>query len=285
MDIRSLDANRGTVSTQSGDLSYLDVGHGPVALFVHGIGTNAYLWRHVIAAFAPERRCVAIDLPLHGRSPVRDDQDLSLNGLADVLEDFCAALGLNELDLVANDTGGAIAQVFAVRAPQRLRTLTLTNCDTQDNLPPEEFRPVVELATRGQLAPIAGQLVANLDLARASALGQGYQHPERVSDQILRGYLEPVFGTALAARHFERLLVAQDDADLRAIEPELKQLTVPTLVVWGTGDPNFALRWAYWLRDTIPGVTEVVEVADAKLFFPDERPDDLIPHLRRHWAR
>jgi hypothetical protein len=44
------------------------------------------------------------------------------------------------------------------------------------------------------------------------------------------------------------------------------------------------LRWAYWLRDTIPGVTEVVEIDGARLFFPDERAADLVPHLQRHWA-
>ena len=54
--------------------------------------------------------------------------------------------------------------------------------------------------------------------------------------------------------------------------------------VWGTGDPNFGVEWAYRFRDAVPGVTEVVEVPGAKLFFPDERPGDLLPHLRRHWA-
>ena len=55
-------------------------------------------------------------------------------------------------------------------------------------------------------------------------------------------------------------------------------------LTFGTGDAFFDVKWAYWLRDTIPGVTEVVEVPGAKLFFPDERPEDLVPHLRRHWT-
>ncbi|MEV0050481.1 alpha/beta hydrolase [Saccharopolyspora shandongensis] len=84
---------------------------------------------------------------------------------------------------------------------------------------------------------------------------------------------------------FSRSLMAASltAADLMAIEPELKEFTVPTLVVWGTGDQNFALRWAYWLRDTIAGATEVVEVEGGKLFFPEERPADLVPHLLRFW--
>ncbi len=65
-------------------MSCLDVGSGPVALFVHGVGTNALLWHHIIDAFADDRRCVAIDLPLHGRTPAAPGQDFSLSALADV---------------------------------------------------------------------------------------------------------------------------------------------------------------------------------------------------------
>ena len=63
----------------------------------------------------------------------------------------------------------------------------------------------------------------------------------------------------------------------------LARLQVPTLIVWGTGDRAFRLKWAYWLRDTIPGATDVVEVDGARLFFPDERAAELTAALRRHW--
>src|SRR6266851_3103813 len=161
MQLTELEARRHAAAPRSGEISYIDVGTGPVALFVHGIATNAYLWRHVIGALAGQRRCIAVDLPLHGRSPVTAGQDLSVAALAAGLEDFCDTLGLDRIDLVANDTGGAIAQVFAARHPERLATLTLTNCDTSDNLPPEAFKPTVDLARTGNLAPSAVALFAD----------------------------------------------------------------------------------------------------------------------------
>src|ERR1700730_13030079 len=106
MDLHEFDPFRHSISTPSADISYLDVGHGPPTLFVHGLATNAYLWRNVIAAVRDERRCIALDLPLHGQSPARSDQDFSLPGLATIVEEFCAALGLDRVDLVANDPGG-----------------------------------------------------------------------------------------------------------------------------------------------------------------------------------
>jgi pimeloyl-ACP methyl ester carboxylesterase len=71
--------------------------------------------------------------------------------------------------------------------------------------------------------------------------------------------------------------------DLLAIEPALARLQVPTLIVWGTGDIFFRRKWAYWLRDIIPGATEVVELSGARIFFPDERATELTAALRRHW--
>jgi pimeloyl-ACP methyl ester carboxylesterase len=66
MQLAELDAHRHTAATRSGEISYLDIGTGPVALFVHGVGTNAYLWRNVIGALRAPRRCIAVDLPLDG---------------------------------------------------------------------------------------------------------------------------------------------------------------------------------------------------------------------------
>jgi pimeloyl-ACP methyl ester carboxylesterase len=284
MDLHTLETHRRTVRTRTGDVSCIDVGEGPPALFVHGVATNALLWRNVIGELADERRCIAVDLPLHGHSPAAPDQDLTLDGLADAVDAFCDADGLVNVDLVAHDTGGAVAQIVAARRPERLHTFTLTNCDVHDNVPPEEFKPTVELAKAGALAPSAPALLADLDAARSAVFGTGYEHPELLDLEVVGAFLEPVIGTPERARRFEQLLAAMEPRYLLAVEPNLAQLRVPTLVVWATNDPFFDVKWAYWLRDLIPGARQVVEIEGAKLFFPDERAAELVPHLRRHWA-
>jgi pimeloyl-ACP methyl ester carboxylesterase len=68
--LERLDKHRGQVQTRSGPASYIDTGGpGRPALLVHGVGTSSYLWRHVISQLEGERRCVAVDLPLHGYTP------------------------------------------------------------------------------------------------------------------------------------------------------------------------------------------------------------------------
>ncbi|MCO1653578.1 alpha/beta fold hydrolase [Pseudonocardia humida] len=277
------DRHRRVVDTASGPAGYVDVGDGPVALFVHGVGTSSHLWRRVIDLVDAHRRCIAVDLPAHGSTPVAPDQDLSLGALARFVADVRTALDLGEVDLVANDTGGAVAQIVAARDPARLRSLTLTDCDTHDRVPPKAFLPSVLAARAGLLAPALRRLARDPDRARRRMFGSGYQDPDRLGDDLLREWIRPL-ATAESARRYQSLIAALRPDDLLAVEPQLARLQVPTLIVWGTDDAFFPLTDAYWLRDTIPGAGEVVELAGARLFFPDERADELAEPLLRHWA-
>ena len=279
-----LDKYRDQVQTKSGPASYIDTGGpGRVALFVHGLGTSSYLWRHVIDQLDGQRRCVAVDLPLHGQTPAAADQDFTLPGFARFLAEFCEGLELTDIDLVANDTGGAISQVFATGHPELLHTLTLTNCEAHNNLPPKVLLPAVWLAHMGLAARISPRLLRDIRRGRKRFYGLGYQDIENLPEDLARFWLESQFATPELARQNQRIMTSLHARDLLAIEPALARLQVPTLIVWGTGDKFFRLKWAYWLRNTIPGATEVVELSGARIFFPDERATELTAALRRHW--
>jgi pimeloyl-ACP methyl ester carboxylesterase len=280
---------RQTISLSQGDVAYVDLGEGeagePAALFVHGVLVNADIWRNVMWDVGDVRRCIAPDLPAHGDTPVPegDGADLSLKGLADLLDSLCEHLELAQVDVVANDTGGAVAQVFAAHYPGRIRTLTLTNCDVHDNFPPEAFKPFVALAESGEFGPMVAAMATDPALARSEVgFGMGYAHPEQLTDEILASYLGPFL--ADQGKGLERVLTASSSADLMAIAPLLAELRAPTMVAWGTGDSFFAEEWADRLESMIPGVERVVLVPGAMLFWPDERASDLVPLLRDFWA-
>jgi pimeloyl-ACP methyl ester carboxylesterase len=285
MDLKEYLGAKRTVSIPRGEVSYADIGEGPVALFIHGVFMNGFLWRNVIEAIASDHRCIAIDLPAHGGTSVELDFGFSLKEHADLVAAVLDALGIARVDLIGNDTGGAISQVFAVRHPAMVRTLALTNCDVSENFPPEEFKWAIELAQKGELAALVTEVATDLELARSEdGLGVGYEHKERITQEIVSAFLGRYKDPA-AAREIERRIASvAESGGLTEIEEEIKALNVPTLVVWGTGDKFFDVSWAYWLRDNVAGVTEVVEIEGGKLFFVDERADELVPHLTRHWA-
>jgi pimeloyl-ACP methyl ester carboxylesterase len=274
-----------SVDTPAGSFTYLDVGEGPAAVFVHGLFMSGYMWHRTIDQVKGERRCIAYNLPAHGGSEVADEQHLDLDANVAMLEAFCDALGLDEFDLVANDTGGAFAQGLAVRSPGRIRTLTLTNCEARDWMPSQaELAQLVgQLAAQGQLAQVLKGNYDDREAARQGAFAATIQWPERLSDDELRGIMEPHQATLADAKRLERFALSLSPDQLMAIEPQLRELEVPTVAVWGTADPIFPLELAHWLRDTIPGLEEVVEIDDGLLFWPWERGEELVPHLRRHW--
>ena len=102
---------------------------------------NGYLWRNQLADLSDIRRCIAVDLLAHGDTEIAPDQDVSVTANAKMLKEFLDALNIDQVDVVGNDSGGGIAQIFAALYPERVRSLTLTDCDTHDNWPPEAFKP------------------------------------------------------------------------------------------------------------------------------------------------
>ena len=285
MDAQNFHARRRFAETPSGRIAYVEQGTGPAAVFVHGVPLNGFHWRHVIDAVSDLRRCIALDLMGLGYTEIAPDQDVSFGAQARMLAELCDALGLGPIDLVGNDSGGGIAQIFAARHPERLRTLTLTNCDTHDNWPPEAVKPIVEAARSGALTEAARLMLADPGFARSPAgLGVGYADPLAPTDEAIRVYLEPLVATPERIENVRRYWLSFDCAQTVAIEPALRRLRVPTLVVWGLADVFFDARWAHWLRDTIPGVTRLIEVPEAKLFFPEDRPEALIGPLRELWT-
>ena len=284
MDIRIAAATRDRVKTASGHIHYTEQGIGPMALFVHGVLLNGHVWRHQLTHLSDLRRCIAVDLLAHGDTEIASDQDVSMAANANMLKEFLDALGVDQVDLVGNDSGGGIAQIFAALYPQRVRSLTLTNCDAHDNWPPEAFKPFVAMVKAGGLRGTLEAMLSDKSIYRSpDALGLAYEHPENVTDETIESYLRPFLATEQRTRDLERFVEAFDNEHTTAIEPKLKALKAPTMIVWGTDDIYFDVKWSRWLADTIPGTKRRVEFKDARIFFPEERSEEFNRELRGFW--
>src|ERR1700689_5164277 len=275
---------RRSVQTASGRISYVEQGSGPVALFVHGVLLNSHLWRHQLADLSDIRRSIAVDLLAHGDTEIAPGQDVSVTANAKMLKEFLDALNIDQVDLVGNDSGGGISQIFAALYPERVRSLTLTDCDTHDNWPPEAFKPFLAMAAGGGLRGTLDAMLTDKNIYRSpQALGPAYEHPEQLSDESIETYLRPFVKNPQRTHDLERFLAAFDNKHTLAIEPQLKTLKAPTLIVWGTDDGYFPVKWSHWLAVNIPGTRRRVEFKDARVFFPEERWEEFDKELREHW--
>jgi pimeloyl-ACP methyl ester carboxylesterase len=290
MDIVTFHASRCFAEVKSGRIAYIEQGRGPVALFVHGVPLNGYHWRHVIDRVKDRRRCIAVDLMGLGYTEISPSQDVSFTAQARMLAEVLDKLGIDQVDLIGNDSGGAIAQIFAAHHPDRLRSLVLTNCDVHDGWPPPQVLPIMERAANGTLASIFQALVDRPDLMReryvrgeSAPLFRSYADPSILTDELIRLYVQPLLSSPQRVDAFARYWLGFDNKHTVAIHSALRTLQVPTLIVWGLKDIFFDRKWAYWLEDTIPGAKRVVEVEDGRLFFPEDRPEALTGPMLVFW--
>jgi pimeloyl-ACP methyl ester carboxylesterase len=290
LDVATFHASRRFAEVESGRIAYVEQGEGPAALFIHGVPLNGYHWRHVIDRLKHKRRCIAIDLMGLGFTEIGPTQDVSFTAQAQMIAEVLDSLGVDKVDLVANDSGGAIAQIFAAHHAHRLTSLVLTNCDVHDGWPPPQVLPLMELSRKGEIARVFSPTAERPDLARerhargeSVPLFRSYADPSILTDDLIRLYLQPPLSSPQRIGAFQRYWLGFDNKHTVDIEDALKKLQVPTLIVWGLKDIFFDVKWAYWLKDTIPGASRVIEVEDARLFFPEDRPETLAPPILEFW--
>jgi pimeloyl-ACP methyl ester carboxylesterase len=279
-------AERRFLQTSFGQIAYVERGKGREALFLHAFPLNGFQWRGAIAQLSAERRCLAPDLLGLGYTEVASGQDLAPGSQVSMLLAFLDALSIESVDVVANGSGGAVAQLLMAQHPSRVRTLLLTNCDTEINSPPRAVLPLIELARAGRYAD--ERLVPWLRdkaLARsANGLGGlGYVDPTHPTDDAIDCYLTPLVRSDERKALTNQLVLALERNSLTGIEAALEHCEVPTRIVWGTGDQVFSGVSPDYLDCVLFSSRGVRYLDGAKLFFPEEAPDIVVQEARRLW--
>lgn len=268
-----------TVTLRKGEIHYRERGHGPALLLVHGLWVNGDLWRKVVPALADSYRCVVPDWPFgaHARA-LAADADLTPGGIADLIAAFIDALGLDDVTVIANDTGIAFTQVFVARHPDKLRRLVLTPGDVGWNFLPvgiKWMRPVS--AIPGAIAPLArfwntrlGRWAIMLPLAR-----------QRPPGEILDSWFMPATRDRGLRRDLAKLLRAASPRATLSATRQLDRFNGPSLIAWtATDNVVFPLRHARLLQRVLPGA-RLELIPASRVFIPEDQPEQLADAIRR----
>src|SRR5512139_1633238 len=135
IDAAGFHRSRRFARTRFGRIAYIERGSGDTALFLHGFPLNGFQWRGAIDRLSGTRRCLAPDFMGLGYTEVETD-DVGPDAQLAMLLELLDSLDIRAVDLVASDSGGAVAQLLVARHPERVRTLLLTNCDAEIDSPP-----------------------------------------------------------------------------------------------------------------------------------------------------
>ena len=246
----------------------------PPVVFVHGVLVDARLWERVADRLAAAGiRSYAPTLPLGAHQwPMNADADLSPQGIAKLILDFIAALGLSDVTIVGNDTGGAICQVILGTDTGLVSAAVLTNCDAFDTFPPRQFAPLFRaLRHPGLVAGLAPALRSQK--VRHGPLAFGPLSSGPLDPELTLSWMQPLANKAIrrdlakfARRVHPRVLI---DAASR-----FGHFTGPVRILWGEDDPFFRTRLGQQLSETFPHAT-FTTVAAGRTFLPLDHPGEV----------
>jgi pimeloyl-ACP methyl ester carboxylesterase len=243
-------------------------------VFVHGLLVDGLLWRKVTPKLEGEFRCVVPDWPLGShRIALSASADRSPRGMANMIADFLEAMALEEVTLVANDTGGAIAQLLVTERPERIGRLLLTPCDCYENFFPPMFKPLQWLARVPSALTLAAQPMRSAAVRR-SPLGFGLLTKRPIPEEITWRWIEPSLADRDVRRDVIGLLRGVDSRDTLAAAKKLRDFDRPTLIAWAREDIVFRPRYAERLARDIPNA-QVEWIENSRSFVSEDRPERL----------
>jgi haloalkane dehalogenase len=284
-DAAAFIASRRFAPTSFGRIAYVSRGRGEAALFLHGFPLNGFQWRGAIARLSAHRRCIAPDFLGLGYTEPAAGQSVTPAAQVEMLGALLDQLNVGSVDLIASDSGGLTAQLFAVRHPSRVRTLLLTNCDTEIDSPPPALAEPLKLAHAGTFGSVflRGQY-EDKALARSGLGNACYTSEANLTDEMVEVYLGPLTRDSRRCALADAFCLGLEKNPLEGIEAKLKTLTQPARLVWGTADEIFSMSDAEYLSGVLRGSRGIRRVEGGKLFFAEEFPDVIAEEAKRLWG-
>jgi pimeloyl-ACP methyl ester carboxylesterase len=197
---------------------------------LHGNPDTHDVWSEVARRLAPNRRCIAPDLPGFGGSKAPDDFDCSLDNQGAFVAEVVDAIGVSKVHLVVHDLGGIYGLAFATKYPERLRSLTIMNTAFFPDTPWHFWARVWRTPVLGELTMAVANrpLFVNQMMRGAPGMSRDYAHHaydgfgRDAKRMVLRWY---------RAIDFPVVVRGWDERLLAATKATKKQ------VVWGDRDP------------------------------------------------
>ena len=229
-------------------VNYVEMGSGPPVVLIHGLSGSWQNWLETIPHLARAHTVIAVDLPGFGRSEL-PEEDVSIPGYGRFLDAFLTEVGFDRAALVGSSMGGLIAAQTAAAFPERVERLVLVSAPGLGR--PQRIPEDVDLGHPfiARLAPYA-RFAGHIGALRRLALARLVTHPELIGKDIVMasagGMGKPGVQAAL------RSILSYD------FRPHVRDITAPTLLIWGANDRVVPPRVADRYQQALPGARKVI---------------------------
>jgi pimeloyl-ACP methyl ester carboxylesterase len=268
------------------DYHYLDEGSGDPIVMLHGNPTWSFYYRRLVTALSPEYRVIVPDHIGCGLSdkPGPGEYDFRLESRVGDLEALMDHLNLSEnITLVLHDWGGMIGLVYALKYPDRIARMVVTN--TAGFFTPPGNRIPFRLWLVRHISPFAAIAVLGFNLFSVAAL---YMAAYKKLDQDVKSGLIAPYNSwnnrRATLKFVQDIPVSPKDPSYRLVESVQENLHllsgIPQLVCWGERDFVFTLPYLEEWQRQFPGA-EVHRFSDAGHYLLEDVPDKVVPLIKK----
>jgi pimeloyl-ACP methyl ester carboxylesterase len=261
-------------------VSYVDIGSGPVVLLVHGLGGSWRVWLENIPDLAQTHRVIAVDLPGFGDSPY-DGGEATFASYAHLLEVLLQALDVDHAVAIGNSFGGWICAELTRRNPALVSGLVLIDAAGIPGTPAERRKVAGMLRMADRLTPMSirnRDRFANSPKLRRRAFAFLVSRADLIPDDLAI-YLVPERPSPIFRKVLEAAIKSWSEAWCR----QLTELDTPTLILWGSLDRQLPLRHAdEWHRLLRNSTLALIDGAGHMPML--EHPAEVNAHVRQFLA-
>ncbi|KAJ5369639.1 alpha/beta hydrolase [Penicillium cosmopolitanum] len=256
-------------------IAYGIFGDGELVVLLHGTPFSSLVWRDIVPNLVKAGYKVHLfDLLGYGLSerPWNQSIDTSPTAQVPIFEGLLSFWNIEKTHIVAHDFGGAIAQRFGIRSPERVKSLTLIDTVSFDSYPSPRTKQLMENGLEKMITASDGDHRAHF---REWILSGVYEKKKFENEGTLDTFLEYISGPIGQGSYFQHQIRHYDPKHTMEIVDQLPTLgQLPVHLIWGKDDAWQVVDWAYKLNKTIPG-SKLDIVDGAGHFSQHDKPEEI----------
>jgi haloalkane dehalogenase len=255
-------------------LAYRELGAGEPLLLLHGYPLSGLTFRHVAPGLSDRFRCIVPDLLGAGETEWTGDTDFSFAAQAQALKDLADALDLKSYRVLAHDTGGTIARQLALIDPDRVTSMVLIGTEIPNHRPP--FIELLQRIANPKMTIGFKLMMRSRSFLRSkAAFGGCFWDHDLIFGEFHATHIAPVLRDDRRIQGLTRYLLGIDWELVDGLAERHREITAPTLLLWGEEDTVFPAQAARPMADQLGDCRGFVTIPRARLFVQEEHPEEV----------
>ncbi|OJJ16102.1 alpha/beta hydrolase [marine bacterium AO1-C] len=261
-------------------LEYQEKGQGQPIIFIHGAFSNQHTWRKIIPELSKHYRCIVPNWPFGAhKQPFSPQADLTPEGITSLIYEFMEALGLEQVTLIANDTGGAYAQIFTSKYPEKVDQLILSNCEGLEIFPPKKFSSLPKMVQLPGYTRLMAQVFKRKSLLKIPTTF-GLLSNSLNKEDLFDLYARNFSCNQAIRRDFKRFAIGWHPKYTQEAAVKLKDFKKPVLVMWGNEDTKlFPVKLGKRIANIFPNA-RFVEIPQAMTYIQEDQPMAMVQEIK-----